>query len=404
LNLASYNMRKRIALTVTTVLVTFFAAFSQEDIFLTNPSFEDFPRHSAPPKGWTDCGFPGESPPDVQPSGDFGVYREAMYGKTYLGLVVRDNETWEKVSQRLSTPMQSGQCYEFSLALAKSGYYISKSRLTDNSTNYVTPVKIRIYGGNGLCNESQLLDETGLIDHRQWKEYKFKFKPKNNYSYIIIQAFYKEATLFPYNGNVLVDNASAITPIPCDEPVPDAPQIIDEPIEPVIAEVPDPPVNTQPKGQDNQQPAPVTPTPTPPVVEPAAPKSEKTISGVTRSEMNAGDKIVLNNLYFEADSSRIRSESTTALDELYEFLQTYKDVSIEIGGHTNSYPPDDYCFRLSTARAKAVADYLSAKGVKRDRLKYKGYGKREPIASNDTKAGRNKNQRVEIKILEMRGG
>ena len=108
--------------------------------------------------------------------------------------------------------------------------------------------------------------------------------------------------------------------------------------------------------------------------------------------------------FFEADSSRIRKESTNALDEVYDFLLTYRDVVIEIGGHTNSYPPDEYCDRLSEARAKAVAEYLVSKGINRERLKYKGYGKRKPIASNQTISGRRKNQRVEIKILEMRGG
>jgi outer membrane protein OmpA-like peptidoglycan-associated protein len=76
-------------------------------------------------------------------------------------------------------------------------------------------------------------------------------------------------------------------------------------------------------------------------------------------------------------------------------------VHIEIGGHTNNIPPDEYCDRLSTARAKAVANFLYQKGIEQSRISYKGYGKRNPIASNRSAAGRRKNQRVEIKILRV---
>ncbi|MGB1121726.1 MAG: OmpA family protein, partial [Saprospiraceae bacterium] len=60
------------------------------------------------------------------------------------------------------------------------------------------------------------------------------------------------------------------------------------------------------------------------------------------------------------------------------------------------------CDRLSTSRAKAVVNYLTNKGIAPSRLSYKGYGKRKPITTNETKAGRAKNQRVEIKITSFR--
>jgi hypothetical protein len=87
-----------------------------EPIRLANPSFEGSPGAGGEavklPDGWYDCGFPGESPPDVHPKeggGAFQVTKEAFHGKTYLGLVVRDNDTWEMVSQRLSAPVQTRQ-------------------------------------------------------------------------------------------------------------------------------------------------------------------------------------------------------------------------------------------------------------------------------------------------------
>ena len=69
----------------------------------------------------------------------------------------------------------------------------------------------------------------------------------------------------------------------------------------------------------------------------------------------------------------------------------------------NGIPSHEYCDRLSAERAKAVADFLNEKGIPRERLQYKGYGKRQPVDSNRTQAGRQKNQRVEIKILSFNG-
>jgi len=78
-------------------------------------------------------------------------------------------------------------------------------------------------------------------------------------------------------------------------------------------------------------------------------------------------------------------------------------VVIEIGGHTNNLPADDFCDKLSGDRAKSVAEFLYEKGIKEVRIAHKGYGKRKPIASNKSKSGRKKNQRVEIKILRVDG-
>lgn len=60
------------------------------------------------------------------------------------------------------------------------------------------------------------------------------------------------------------------------------------------------------------------------------------------------------------------------------------NVIVEIGGHTNGIPSHEYCDRLSTERAKAIVDYLSNKGIARKRLQYKGYGKRNPVDTNNT--------------------
>lgn len=127
--------------------------------------------------------------------------------------------------------------------------------------------------------------------------------------------------------------------------------------------------------------------------------SEKQVPDLNVNNLRLGQIIKLEKLFFEADSTRITSISEPVLDELHKFLEDHKTVMIEVGGHTNNIPSHSFCDRLSTARAKAVADYLIIRGIESNRVQYKGYGKRKPIATNTTKGGRKKNQRVEIKII-----
>ncbi len=189
--------------------------FSQSEIFLSNPSFEDFPRHSKQPKGWYDCGFPNESPPDIQP-GSFEVVTKPLDGNTYLGLTVRNNDTWEMVAQKLEFPLEANQCYHFGIYLCRSETYISASKNTQGMVNYSTPATLRIWAGNGNCVKTELLATTDEIIHQSWGAYEVHFQPSKTYSHITLEAFYKTPVLFPYNGNILLDHASPITVVDCD--------------------------------------------------------------------------------------------------------------------------------------------------------------------------------------------
>jgi outer membrane protein OmpA-like peptidoglycan-associated protein len=110
-------------------------------------------------------------------------------------------------------------------------------------------------------------------------------------------------------------------------------------------------------------------------------------------------------LYFAADSSNLHDNTSfSVLDELYQYLEEHPKVTIEVRGHTSAGSGSQrinmkYSEELSKSRAKTVALYLVRKGIAADRIQYRGYGPREPVASNDNPEGRKKNQRVEIKIL-----
>jgi outer membrane protein OmpA-like peptidoglycan-associated protein len=190
----------------------------------------------------------------------------------------------------------------------------------------------------------------------------------------------------------LLDKASPITPVPCDDTV--AAQ----------EETPEPPQKPEPPKPQPPKPEPPKPQPQPDTTKPQPePKKDVTLAGVERSDLKEGQVIRLKNVYFQADSSNITSDSYEALNNIFEFLYANKDVIIEVGGHTNSRPQHDYADNLSNLRAKSVMQYLVDKGIEPRRIKYKGYGKRQPIATNSTVAGRRLNQRVEIKILSFDG-
>ena len=132
-------------------------------------------------------------------------------------------------------------------------------------------------------------------------------------------------------------------------------------------------------------------------------EGEKVMAGLDVKKIKVGQVLRINNLYFQADSVDITEKSKPVLDEIFEFLNNNPNIVVEIGGHTNNIPSDEYCDKLSTERAKNVAEYLIKRGIDKARISYRGYGKKKPIATNSTAAGRKKNQRVEMKILSVGG-
>ena len=102
-------------------------------------------------------------------------------------------------------------------------------------------------------------------------------------------------------------------------------------------------------------------------------------------------------LLFDFDSAVVLSTAANNLNALADNLSKYGDTNLMIAGHTDAVGTAAYNQGLSVRRAESAARYLSEHGVTRH-IATVGLGKREPIASNDTEAGRQKNRRVEIAI------
>ena len=112
-----------------------------------------------------------------------------------------------------------------------------------------------------------------------------------------------------------------------------------------------------------------------------------------------GDRFVLRNVHFDFDKATLRPESETELNLLADFMNKFPEVKIEIMGHTDDRGSASYNQRLSENRALAVLTYLVEDGIPADRMRYKGYGFDQPIASNETDMGRQLNRRVEFRIV-----
>lgn len=113
---------------------------------------------------------------------------------------------------------------------------------------------------------------------------------------------------------------------------------------------------------------------------------------------NTGN-IVLNKVHFDPGSSNLRPESYEDLAVVVDLLKNNPDIRIEIQGHTDNQGNPQKNLQLSQERAMAVKNYLIKKGIDGNRINAVGYGDTQPIAANDTEANRQKNRRIEYKVI-----
>ncbi len=116
--------------------------------------------------------------------------------------------------------------------------------------------------------------------------------------------------------------------------------------------------------------------------------------------MGIGAKIVLNNVFFDTGKHTLRPESFPELNRLANILLEYRNIRVEISGHTDNVGSDSNNQKLSERRAQSVVDYILTRGVNLSQIIAVGYGEVQPRADNATKAGKQLNRRVEAKILE----
>jgi OOP family OmpA-OmpF porin len=128
------------------------------------------------------------------------------------------------------------------------------------------------------------------------------------------------------------------------------------------------------------------------------PEGESTES-LNEFDMTDSRTIRLNHVYFPTGKAEIINNSYRELDKLVEFMKSKPEVKIRVDGHTDNQGDAKQNKLLSIDRAKAVRDYLVAKGIEPIRIEFKGWGDTQPIEQNETEQSRQKNRRVEVVIL-----
>jgi len=182
----------------------------QSKIEFTNPSLEGDVAYSSTPKGWTTCNKGMNSPPDIH-NGTRLVWKNTQKpasGKSYVGLVLRQDGVVEHIGTELPSKLMQDQHYAFTLKLSIPETF--KGKLRNNQViEFTDPVALEVWGSNSDCEFGELLHTTDVIHDTEWKKHKIHLNPKeNDYDWIhLIPRYINDE---PYNAALLVDGLSAI--------------------------------------------------------------------------------------------------------------------------------------------------------------------------------------------------
>ena len=194
---------------INTLLVLFFISISLfiqlhaqcdgspqgEQLQVINPSFEGPPGAHITPAPWSTCNIT----PDTQP-GSWGVNLPASEGNTYVGFVQGGPAWLEGASQALSGNMIAGVEYTFTIDLA----------ITNANQGGIipAPAQLVIYGANALCQRTELLWTSPVINNLGWVTYTVTFTPTQNFSHI----YFSISGDSPAMSYILLDNITPIVP------------------------------------------------------------------------------------------------------------------------------------------------------------------------------------------------
>jgi len=126
----------------------------------------------------------------------------------------------------------------------------------------------------------------------------------------------------------------------------------------------------------------------------------KELDGVTIQRVEEGIAVSFDSgILFDFDSSVLRPEARENLRKLAQIMSEDDETELMIVGHTDSVGNENYNMRLSLRRAESAANYMISQGLSERRVSVEGRGEYEPIATNETDAGRQENRRVEVAIF-----
>lgn len=185
----------------------------QTSVITSNDSFEGFQQTGVPPNHWNNCNDE-LSTADTQP-GAWNVNKQASHGKTYISLLAREISqpgTAETVWTKLKQPLLKDSCLTFGIDLCISNEFRATFNFETYSFN--NPCRLRVWGFNNSCNdksEFELLWESDIISHNDWRTYNVECKPKNgNITKIAFQPWFIDSVTI-LNSALLLDH---MRPVP----------------------------------------------------------------------------------------------------------------------------------------------------------------------------------------------
>jgi outer membrane protein OmpA-like peptidoglycan-associated protein/tetratricopeptide (TPR) repeat protein len=124
-------------------------------------------------------------------------------------------------------------------------------------------------------------------------------------------------------------------------------------------------------------------------------------ANIALQPIEANAHIVLKNVFFDTRKSELKPASVTELDNVVRLMNENPSIKILISGYTDNIGTPADNLALSKSRAIAVVNYLLLKGVKNERLSFKGNGESNAVADNKTETGRAINRRTELSIVSV---
>src|SRR5262249_11604824 len=108
--------------------------------------------------------------------------------------------------------------------------------------------------------------------------------------------------------------------------------------------------------------------------------------------------VQMSDVLFDTGSATLKAAAREKLAKISGILLAHPGLNLQIEGHTDSVGGDEFNQQLSERRAESVRDFLAAQAVPASSITAKGFGKTQPVASNDTPEGRQRNRRVELVV------
>lgn len=353
----------------------------EADNMVHNPSFEEY---RACPRKIDAVGVMQDADAWWQPTGGSSDYfnscgarecaiprnkmgfQPASSGEAYCGIYCSQENYREYLQTELKSPLVAGKryCVSFKVSLADKsphavatlGALLTKERVEDSTRGILMEREVTEFGearvqSIGVFFEPQVENPRNmpLSDTKGWTEIRGEFTAEGGEKFLTLGNFR------PFNKSNVVPTEIGQTPlngayyyiddvsVTCIDPMP---QEAEEPEVPEIGEV-----------------------------------------------------VRLWEVYFATGKSEVLQQSYNELMRLKTLLEEHPGMKIELRGHTDGQGTIDYNQKLSERRAEAVAQFLMSMGIDKRRLTWVGLGKSEPISDNNTDEGRQKNRRVEYKVV-----